>query len=149
MARLTGQYSANRSVREYTERFYIPAGVSYGKRTNEKGELAVQILKWRKELRTHWAEVRVAGVKVNQEVDHLSLQARVHLGAIPPEHIRVEVFADNAEGAPFLADLNLISELDGVKGEFTYGGDIPNSRPMDDYTVRIVGSLDTLAAPLE
>ncbi len=54
MARLTGQYSANRSVREYTERYYLPAADAYDKRTGNNGDFAVQLHAKRTALRTHW-----------------------------------------------------------------------------------------------
>jgi starch phosphorylase len=149
MARLTGQYSANRSVREYVENFYLPAADSYGKRTRNSGELAAQILKWQEELRAHWSEVGIQGVDLTQEEGHFLFQAYVCLGAIPPEHIRVEVFADSAAGAPFIAEMYRPSEPVDVNGGFLYRVEFSDSRPASDYTVRIVGALDTLAVPLE
>ncbi|MDR5727733.1 MAG: alpha-glucan family phosphorylase, partial [Terriglobia bacterium] len=149
MARLTGQYSANRSVREYTERFYLPAAESYGKRTQNHGQLAVNIRKRQIQLRAHWSEVRFHGIEIKQEGSHFLFQIQVYLGAIPPEHIRVEVFAENAEGAPFITEMSRTSELAGGKGGFMYQATVPDTRPAGDYTARIVGVLDKLAVPLE
>jgi starch phosphorylase len=47
MARLTPQFSANRAVREYTEKYYLPAAARYRQREASRGELAQQILRWR------------------------------------------------------------------------------------------------------
>jgi starch phosphorylase len=71
------------------------------------------------------------------------------LGAIPPEHVRVELFAEIEEGAPFVVEMNPAAELVGIKGGFVYQAKAPGSRPAGDYTVRIVAALYTLAAPLE
>ncbi len=64
MARLTGQYSANRSVREYTERYYLPAAESFVRRTANHGELAVYIRKSQTELRTHLSELHLRGLEL-------------------------------------------------------------------------------------
>ncbi len=45
--------------------------------------------------------------------------------------------------------MNRASELVGVKGGLIYQVQVPGSRPVGDYTVRIVAALETLAAPLE
>jgi starch phosphorylase len=149
MAILTGQYSANRSVREYTERYYLPAAESFAKRTQNHGELAVQIRKWQTELRAHWSEIHVHGIEFNQEDDQFLSRAEIYLGAIPPEHVRVELFAEIEEGAPFIVEMNRAAELVGIKGGFVYQAKAPGSRPASDYTVRIVAALDTLVEPLE
>ena len=149
MSRLTGQYSANRSVREYAENFYLPAADSYGMRTRNNGELAVQMRMWQSELRTHWSEVRFQSIEVRQEEGHSLFQARIHLGAIPPAHIRVRVFADTDKGGPSIFEMYPTSEPVGVEDGFLYQAEVPESRPESDYTVRIVGYLDTLAVPLE
>ena len=39
MARLTPRFSANRTVREYTEQHYLPAATAYRERAADKGEI--------------------------------------------------------------------------------------------------------------
>ncbi len=41
------------------------------------------------------------------------------------------------------------SELVGVKGGYVYQAPVQGSRPLADYTVRIVAALETVATPLE
>lgn len=149
MARLTCQYSANRSVREYTEHYYLPAAETYTKRIENTGKLARQIREWQTELREHSAEVHFQSVEIRQEQDHYLIQAHVYLGGVHPDHIRVEIFADNAEAAPFIKEMNRIAKLVGVKGGFVYQTEVPDARPENDYTARIIGAIDTLTVPLE
>ncbi|MGA8566556.1 MAG: alpha-glucan family phosphorylase [Candidatus Binataceae bacterium] len=47
MARLTPQFSTNRAVREYTEKYYLPAAAMYRQREASRGALEQQILHWR------------------------------------------------------------------------------------------------------
>ena len=44
MARLTPQFSANRAVREYTEKCYLPAATNYLSRTAQKGLIGRQMI---------------------------------------------------------------------------------------------------------
>jgi starch phosphorylase len=149
MARLTGQYSANRSVREYTERFYLPAAEAYTKRTGDRGDFAAQIWKWQAELRTHWSEIHFRELEVNQDESEYLIRVRIYLGTVCPEHVRVELFADNPDETSFNSEMSQAGELVGVQGGFVFEAKVPAVRPASDYTVRIVAALDTLAVPLE
>jgi len=149
MARLTGQYSANRSVREYTERFYLPVAEQYEKRSKNHGEFAVQMREWRTELRSHWSEIHFREFETSKDEHQLLICAHIYLGAISPKHVRVEIFADNPNGAPFISEMNQTDELVGVKGGFVFQARVPDARPASDYTVRIIAALDTVAVPLE
>jgi starch phosphorylase len=46
MARLTPAFSANRAVREYTEKYYIPAAAEYRQRQLSNGALGEEIARW-------------------------------------------------------------------------------------------------------
>jgi len=149
MARLTGQYSANRSVREYTEHFYLPAAEAYTKRTEDHGNLAIEIRKWQTELRTHWSEIHFHELEVSQDESEYLVRAHIDLGVIFPKHVRVEIFADNSDGASFISEMNQTEVSVGVQGEFVFEAKVPDTRPASDYTVRVVAALETLAVPLE
>ena len=47
MARLTPRFSANRTVREYTEQHYLPAAAAYRARAADKGAIGRQMVDWR------------------------------------------------------------------------------------------------------
>ena len=149
MARLTGQYSANRSVREYTERFYLPAAEAYTKRTKDHGNLAIQIRKWQTELRTHWSEIHFRELEVSQDESEYLIRVRIYLGTVCPEHVRVELFADNPDETPFISEMRQAGELVGVQGGFVFEAKAPAVRSANDYTVRVVAALDTVSVPLE
>ena len=46
MARLTPRFSANRTVREYTEQHYLPAAAAYRERAADKGAVGRQMVDW-------------------------------------------------------------------------------------------------------
>ena len=55
MARLTPRFSANRTVREYTEQYYIPAATAYRERAADKGAMGVQMVNWQRALEQNWS----------------------------------------------------------------------------------------------
>jgi starch phosphorylase len=149
MARLTGQYSANRSVREYTENYYLPAADAYDKRTGNNGDFAVQLHAKRTALRTHWPEIHFREFTTSSDEHGTLFQAHIYLGAVCPEYIRVELFANNPGSAPFIAEMRRTSELVGIAGGFVFEARVSTGRPSSDYTARVVPALETLAVPLE
>jgi starch phosphorylase len=54
MATLTPHFSANRAVREYTERHYLPAAASYRSRSADGGAVGKQMIDWRHSLDQKW-----------------------------------------------------------------------------------------------
>jgi len=44
MARLTPRFSANRAIREYTEKYYLPAAKRYRHRTENRAALAIELV---------------------------------------------------------------------------------------------------------
>ena len=59
MARLTPQFSANRAVREYTEKHYVPAAAAYQSRVANSGAAGRQIEDWRRSLEEKWATLHI------------------------------------------------------------------------------------------
>jgi starch phosphorylase len=64
MARLTTAYSANRSVREYTEHYYLPAAAAYCGRSVYGGQSGTDLLHWQQNLARHWSGVRFGPLTV-------------------------------------------------------------------------------------
>ena len=64
MARLTPRFSANRTVREYTEQHYIPAAAAYRERAADKGAVGRQVVNWQHTLEQKWAALSFGEVKV-------------------------------------------------------------------------------------
>ncbi|HMV48863.1 MAG TPA: alpha-glucan family phosphorylase, partial [Blastocatellia bacterium] len=91
-------FNTHRMVREYTDRFYMPAARRYEQLTaNEMGR-AKALAKWKERVRTYWSEVHVESVTTDsltdlQVGDAVKVQAQVHLGALVPEDVTVELYA--------------------------------------------------------
>ena len=64
MARLTPHFSADRTVREYTEQHYLSAATNYLHRAANKGVAGRQIVEWRQQLDQKWTALRFGELKV-------------------------------------------------------------------------------------
>ena len=98
MARLTPQFSANRTVREYTEQHYIPAAAAYRRRAADKGAMGVQLVKWQRALEQHWSNLRFGELKVTTDGGNHVFEVQVYLGGLDPDTVRVELYADGING---------------------------------------------------
>ena len=83
-ARLTPQCSADRTVREYTEKYYLPAASAYLKRARERGAPAARLLGWQRAMAHNWAGVRFGPLRAEINDGHHLIQLRVDLGGLPP-----------------------------------------------------------------
>jgi starch phosphorylase len=99
MAQLAARFSANRTVREYTEQFYLDAAAAYRRRAANKGVLGAHILHWQRVLAQHWGEVRFGDLQVETTADQHVFQIPVYLGALDPEAVQVELYAESSNGA--------------------------------------------------
>ena len=81
MAQLTARFDANRTVREYTEQFYLPAAAAYRQRAADKGRLGAHILDWQRALAQHWGKSASATCRWRPADQHV-FQIPVYLGAL-------------------------------------------------------------------
>src|SRR5450759_3922174 len=78
MAQLTPHFSANRTVREYTEQHYLKAASAYLARAADKGEIGVEMVNWRHELEQKWGALRFGEVKVETAGEQHIFEAQVY-----------------------------------------------------------------------
>jgi glycogen phosphorylase len=150
MARLTPQFSANRTVREYTEKYYLPAAESFSTRSAAGGALASQIVSWQKAVVEHWSKLNFGQVNSETVGDFHNFRMQVFLGDLEPESVLVELYAQARDGElPMRQSMTRDEALVGSVGGFLYTGQVPSSRPAADYTPRIVPAFRDVRVPLE
>ena len=150
MARLTPRYSTNRTVREYTEQYYLPAAAAYRERAADNGAVGKQIVEWRNTLERKWAALRFGSVKVETDGEQHIFEAEVDLDDLDPKAVRVEVYADGVDaGSPVRQETVRGGQLAGATRGFVYRASVPAQRPATDYTVRIIPNCPGVAVPLE
>jgi starch phosphorylase len=150
MARLTPKYSANRTVREYTEQHYLPAATAYHLRIANKGAIGRRIVAWRHSLEKKWAALRFGEMKVETRGGQHVFDVRVYLDDLDPKAVRVELYADGADGgSPVRQEMKHVRQLAGASGGYVYSAAVSASRPPTDYTARLIPHYDGLTVPLE
>jgi starch phosphorylase len=150
MARLTPRFSANRVVREYTEKYYLPAAAAYRTRAADHGKLGAQLIAWRQALAAHWPEARFRAMRVETEGAGERVTVDVHLGGLDAEAVRVELYADAIDdGEPERHAMEMIGKLDEPDHGYEYSVAIPARRELGDYTPRLLPRHPIAAIPLE
>jgi starch phosphorylase len=150
MARLTPQFSANRTVREYTERYYLPAAAAYRERAAEHGAAGEDIVAWQQALERDWPKLRFGEVTVTGQGARYLFEAQVYLNDLSPSAVRVELYAEGRDGTgPERREMACRRALIGAHGGHIYQGEAPLTRPAEDYTVRVVPVHPGVAVPLE
>ena len=156
MATLTPYFSANRTVREYTDKFYVPAAKTYRERAADNGAVGSKIVQWKRAIDLGWPRVHFGEVKVVTEKNthtgenQYAFEVQLYLGDISPDMIQVELFASGPdEGLLFRQPLDLLSPPAAGTGMTLYGGKVPGNRSAGDYTARVLPYLPGVAVPLE
>ena len=150
MARLTPRFSANRTVREYTEQRYIPAAAAYRGRAADNGAVGSQMVNWQHALEQKWGGLRFGEVKVETRGEQHLFEVQVFLNDLAPKAVRVELRAEGVMGgAPVRQEMKLAGQLIGALGGHVYNAAVSAARPPADYTARVIPHFDGMAIPLE
>jgi starch phosphorylase len=149
MAHLTPRFSANRTIRDYAEKYYLPSARSYRHRAENDGGLAVELLNIRRRIEDHWQGIYFGKVEVNQSDDGHVFQTQAYVNDAVVEAIEVELFADEIDGLPSERyPMTRKERLIGSDG-WVFTAQIPSGRPPEHFTPRLYPRHPELAIPLE
>ena len=150
MARLTPRFSANRTVREYTEKYYIPAATAYAERAAGKGAMSVQMVNWRSAIKENWSSLRFGEVKAASDSEKYLFEVQVYFNNLNPDSVRVELYAEGVNGSdPVRQAMSRGQQLVGAENGYIYNAMVTSTRPVTDYTARIIPHFPGVAIPLE
>jgi len=150
MARLTPQFSAGRTVREYTETFYLPAAAAYRRRAADKGAGGAHLVQWQRALAEKWPNVRFGEVKVTAEKQHYLFEVRLYPDGLDPADVRVELYAEGLNnGNPVQQEMTHGEQQEGKEDGCVYSTRVSAGRPATDYTPRAMPNRAGVAVPLE
>ena len=145
MARLTPRFSANRTVREYTEQHYLPAAAAYRERAANKGAVGRQMVDWQHAVDQKWGTLRFGEVKVETNAEQHVFEVEVFLNDLDPNAVRVELYADGINGGdPVRQEMKCARPLAWrIRAATSISATVPATRPAS----RLYGASDTAAAP--
>ncbi|HDL98694.1 MAG TPA: alpha-glucan family phosphorylase, partial [Desulfobacteraceae bacterium] len=149
MAKLTPHFSANRMVREYTEKYYIEMAAAVTLRTTNTA-IARQINQWETKLEQHWSGIRFGRLESKTVDKGTFFTVQVYLDDLDPETVQVELYADPlGEQAAEVYPMKNTEPLIGAVHGYLYTYTVTTQRPATDYTARVIPSHPQAKIPLE
>ncbi len=151
---LTGRYSADRTVREYTERYYLPLAGSFRRRLADR-RLAEAVDGWREACARSFPAItltrRRAEPAERRTDGRHELQVHLHLAGLGSGDVAVEAYAEGPTAAdpPIVVRLGPGERLVGTLDGYAYRGLLPGDVPLEHYTARVVPCHGDARVPAE
>ncbi len=149
-------FSAQRMVREYTERFYLPAGRRWKRFVQNDYKVTKDVAEWRHKLHEKWDEVHIDAVHAEipgepQVGQQLPVSAEIRLGSIKPEEVAVELYYGPLDPRGVIAAGGSVAlqceGANGSPGTYKYAGSLPcEYSGQYGYALRIVPQHPEMAA---
>ncbi len=156
---VTPVFNTQRMVREYSEFMYEPAAAAGAKLSANGSAKAKEISAWKASIRKIWPQVRINEVRIANEDrvnilvgEALEVEARVHLGDLTPDFVRVQVYVgesdDNQIVRPITVDL--VESKKDAHGDYLYRGSVPATESgAYGFNVRVIPTHPNLTQPHE
>lgn len=158
LATLGQKVQATRMVRDYTEALYAPAARAGWAAADGNFALAKDLAAYRQRIEAHWDQVRVEHAEAidmsdtPQVGDELHVRAFVHLGALQPDEVSVQLVYGRATAADLLTDIEIVElaygRPDGDRHRFE-GTAAMGRTGSFGWTVRVLPKHAGLANPAE
>ncbi len=97
-------FNTHRMVREYTERFYLPAFERFARLEADSASASRALASWMNLVRREWPQVRVQALEDGPAPeakvgDLVGVRARLRLGALTPQDVTVELYLGALDAA--------------------------------------------------
>jgi starch phosphorylase len=150
MARLTPEFSASRTVREYTEQHYVPLAAAYQLRASNRGAMGKQLLEWQHTIDQKWNAIQFGALRVETKANQYLFEVEVFLNDLAPNSVRVELYADGMNGGdPVRVEMKREDQKPNDLGPSLYQARVPTTRPEKDFTPRVIPQFSGAKVPLE
>jgi starch phosphorylase len=149
MAHLAPRFSSARMLQEYVESTYVPAALSHRRRANIRNGIAAELVRWSDRLHRHWPEIRFGETVTEIRDGQLVISVSVNLGRIPPEFVRVELYAESKTDAPLIVPMQLTEDAATPTKATLYRATFETERSAEDFTPRIVPYHQDARVPIE
>jgi starch phosphorylase len=149
MATLTPVFSANRTVRQYAEEYYLPAAAAFEARGMNNSELGSRIVDWKRRLVDTWGSMEFGELRVETREGQYHFEVQVDFGGVAPDSVQVELYAEVPDADPMVHVMERGDALINSKSGFVYTLHFPATRPASDFTPRVVPRFKGVAVPIE
>ena len=151
-------FNTNRMVQEYATLLYMPAARRSKSLIKDGMIRAKALAEWKTNLHQNWPELRVVSVDTDaareiQVGSQLQVRAMIHLGALKPEDIAVELYHGPLDSkgdiVPAEATEMRCAQVE-QDGNWLYSGDIPfRFSGRYGYTLRLLPHHEDLNTPFD
>lgn len=98
----TPRFNTARMVKEYAMRGYFAASDRFSALTAHDFKPARELAHWQSRLLEHWYDIQIEEVCISESLElkvnqHFQVEARLHLGDLTPQDIRVELYQGEVE----------------------------------------------------
>jgi starch phosphorylase len=150
MAQLTPEFSASRTIQDYTQIHYLPAAAGYGERAAQNSAVGMDLLRWRQNLTREWDTVRFGTMQVETRDGSHFFRVKVWPGKLPVDAFKVELYANPLDKAQAVNEsMTKCDQCKDPDGAVTYLAQVASVRASSDYTLRIVADHPAASVPLE
>ncbi|WP_348268747.1 alpha-glucan family phosphorylase [Edaphobacter paludis] len=149
MARLTPRFSAGRAVREYTDHYYLPAAIGFRERASDNSKLGIDLLRWQKKIAEKWSNMRFGTMDSETHDNQHFFRIQVFLGDLDPHELRVELYANAAQGSVPVREVMTACEGCSDPNSQIYLAKVSAARPASDFTPRVIPYHANAFVPLE
>lgn len=141
VAILAPEFSSNRMLRDYVEKYYLPATINYQQRIDNHAAAAKELVVWQQQLTQHWSAIYMQNFQVESSDSEHHLSLHVYLDDLSADFIRAEIYADvQGNNEPFCQVMERKAALQGAVNGYVYETTVPADRPADHYTPRLVAN---------
>ncbi len=149
MADLTPYFSTNRTLKEYTEQYYIPAAHAYKTRSAVNGEAGSQIIKRKQTLRANWERIHFGNVQIKKLETGFHFHIQVFMNEVAKKNMQVELYANGINDAKRERIKMEPTSSQNSNDEHFYQATVETSRDPNDFTIRIIPNYEGISVPLE
>jgi starch phosphorylase len=110
LSHLSSYFNTHRMVRQYTERYYLPAADRRRMMGANDGARARDLASWKRRVRKAWPQVRVVDVSssaTREEIpvsEAMTVTAEVHLAGMTPDQVTVELYKGSIDPGGEIVD---------------------------------------------
>ena len=156
MAEICPIFNTNRMIREYTERFYLPAQNKFQTLFEQNQKQAKELAKWKTHMNKNWPEIKFLDIKSDgssekQVGSQININVKIKLGTLTPDDLSVEIYHGYIRPDNKIADGDIeIMTCSETNGDniYSFAGTITcHFSGLYGYTVRVIPKNPNLAHP--
>jgi starch phosphorylase len=158
LERLTPVYDTNRMVREYVERYYLPAIHHWTRLSQTEHQAARALARWKNRVRQGWPDVRFVEIVADAAGElkvgsDFPVRCLVRLGRLDPRDVQVELYYGPMDPFGGLSEPQrrpMRYEASRGEGVHEFAGEVPCEKSGKyGYAVRVLPHHPNLVGPWE